>query len=728
MRKFAPLILATVWLAIPAHARVVDIRSGEHEGFTRLVFYIKATDTFEISRIDEGYLLSLSPGITGFNLTRAFDLINRMRIRALVPAEDGKIAIQQACNCHLQEFRLPTGELVVDVVDGVDPDRRPVAAVSAPPWPRNTKVQPQRARLPLIGATSDQSAPSEPQLDPLPDSTVEANVTVSDAPKIDKQELLTQLSRAASQGLIDANVSLPDVSRIAAQTDTVAPTPDPLPSPIVPQQHVRMQTAIEQARADQMGAKTPALANHVCLPDKQFDIARWGTYTQETNAPVVEASNYLGEFDRPDRGQLVSHIRQLIYMTFGLEALQLIENYGTDLGDAETLRMMAEVVEHGEATTPEIWSNQIICNTRSALWAALGQPALPNRINSNAILRSFSELPPHLRAHLAPILARKLLNSGRIDIAVEVRNVAKRTGQTPSGVETMLEINIDLAKNQVDKAEQGLSKTIQTDLSQTQPAISTLIQSKLQRGKGISDSELTLLASVTFEHRGTEAGHKLQRLYIRALFHMSRFAQAFELLDSQNEISLLDEAGQRLLSLGSDADFLTFSLSRSDWGSTSSSTRLKMAVRLENLGFAEHARRMVLSGRDAPDRTAREFLARIAIKQDKPKVALGYLAGLHGDNAETLREAALKLSQGFDASTQTEIVEPSLNGGTNALKSSESAIPEGIRATLWTETPISSIDAQTDLQTYQRILSSSGETRAALTDLLMRFPTISIDR
>jgi hypothetical protein len=134
---------------------------------------------------------------------------------------------------------------------------------------------------------------------------------------------------------------------------------------------------------------------------------------------------------------------------------------------------------------------------------------------------------------------------------------------------------------------------------------------------------------------------------------------------------------------------------------------------------------MALSGKDAPDRPTREFLAKVAVRQGKPKVALGYLAGLHGDNAETLRETALKLSQGNDGSTEAGIGNSSSNGGSSALNSPDSAIPEGIRAAFWAETPVSSTNAQTDLQTYQRILSSSSETRAALNDLLVRFPKIS---
>ncbi|WP_424939079.1 hypothetical protein [Aliiroseovarius sp. S253] len=729
MRSWVQHLAAIFLLALPAQARDISVRSGEHAGFTRLVFYTKATDTIEVSNTDEGYLLSLSPNVTSFNLSRAFDLINRSRVHALIPKEAGKIAIQQGCDCHLTDFRLPTGELVIDIVDGPDPKAGTSVETISSSLPRAINVEQQRASLPLLSATANQSELADNQDKPSDDSIQEMLNSTVEAPKLNKQELLRQLSRAASQGLVDANITPSGHSQIALPAATEEPTPiRPSPSH-TPDQHVRMQTAIELAQASQSSASVTTDANHACLPDEQFDIARWGAYMPEFNAPLFESSNYLGEFDRPDKALLVSHIRQKIYMTFGLEALQLMGNYVDNLGDGSVLRMMAEVVEYGEAKSHAHWDSQLICNTRGALWASLAQPTLQGRINTNAVLRSFSELPLHLRAHLAPGLARKLLDAGRVEAAVQIRNMATRSGRIPSGEEAILQAEIDLTKGETDKAEQELADTIQTVLTQTQPAISTLIESKLQNGKGISDNELSLLASVAFEHKGSTEGDRMQRLQIRALFHMGRFTPAFDLLDRStpvvNHDELLNDAGSYLVSLGSDAEFLTYSLTRRDWGTISANVKLEMAERLSELGFHEHARRHVLSGNAPPSRTAREFLAKVAVVQNKPKVALGYLAGLDSDNANFLRKAAVNQSGNPDSQSASAMQATSYASDVRSnLDTPEHSLPATVQKLLASETPTSTVSIQSDLKTYQSILDHSSETRTALSDLLGIIPTI----
>lgn len=728
MRNQTFLFAAICLMSMPALARDVAVRSGEHEAFTRLVFYLKPADKFEISKTKEGYLLSLSPDVTGYNLSRAFDLIGRTRVRTLTPTKSGALDIQKGCDCHIKELRLSTGELVLDIVDGPDPNNIPSTTSRSFPVPRTMNVDQQRATLPLLNAAAEQSEMIDNQDKPSGASATENSGTVSETPQLDKQELLSQLSRAASQGLIDANINPPDILRNADPADTTEPTLETKLIPHSPEHQVRMQTAVEQARADHFGGGEPASTSQPCLPDQQFDIARWGVYTSEVNAPVFESSNFLGEFDRPDMDRLVSHIRQKIYMTFGLEALQLMENYGDDMGDGAVLRMMAEVVEFGEAKSHADWDSQLTCNTRGAMWAALAQPTIEDKINTKAILRSFSELPPHLRSHLAPILARKFLNSGRVGTAVEIRNIATRSALAPSGAASVMDADIDIAEGKVEKGEQRLTDMIQEDHSQTQPAILALIKSKLQNDRGISDHELTLLASVAFEHKESRAGDELRQLHIRALFHMGRFAQAFELLDNPPNGSIqakhLDDAGSYLVSLGSDAEFLIYLLTRTDWGTTSAEVRLMMAERLRTLGFPEHARRLVLSGDDTPSRTAREFLAEVALAQDKPKVALGYLTGLTSDNASSLRKIALDKSINPDGNSLPSSPANNPSDVWHKLNNSDHPIPAEVQKILTLETSPFMGDSQTRLQTYQGILDGSSETRTALNELLNIFPSI----
>ncbi|NDW53214.1 hypothetical protein [Aliiroseovarius sp. PrR006] len=726
MTSWTSLMVAMCFTALPAQARDIAVRSGEHDGFTRLVFYTQSNDTVDISHANDGYLLTLTSGGIDFDILRAFDLIDRSRVGDLVFAGDGKLVIRQACDCHLKNVRLPSGELVIDIIDGPDPTRHSDASPKPPPTQPIVDVAQRRASLPLFNPPAEPTESVEEQEEVVDKSAVETADLIDETPKVDRQALLAQLSRAASQGLIDANIDPPDISPKVVPAEAEAKTPEPPPITHVPEEHVRMQTAVEQARTDGARSDGRTSASHACLPDEQFDIARWGDYASGNNAPVVETSSYLGEFDRPDKDRLVAHIRQNIYMTFGLEALQLLDSYDANLGDGAVLRMMAEVVEYGEAKSHAVWAPQLVCNTRGALWATLAQPALQGRVDTNAVLRSFSELPPHLRTHLGPALARKFLNSGRIETAIEIRNIAARSGRPPTGDEAILDAKINFAVGQKEQAEQELTDTIQSTLTQTQPAISALIESKLHSGTGISDNELSLLTSVAFEHQRSKEGDALHRLQIRALLHMGRFAPAFELIDGLADPgSLLEDAGRYLVALGSDAEFLTYSLTRSDWGRVSAAVRLEMAKRQSALGFHEHARRHVLSGDDTPTRSEREFLAELALLQSKPKVALGYLAGLSSSDANLLREKANEMSTIPIAEASPGQATGSSSDILRKLDTAEHPIPEPVQMVLASATPASAVSIETDLTTYQGILDGSSETRAALSELLNIIPTIN---
>ncbi|SMR70686.1 hypothetical protein SAMN04488030_0298 [Aliiroseovarius halocynthiae] len=722
-----PLLLAVVWfMALPAQARNIAVRSGEHKGFTRLVIYTKPSDTYVVEDTGGGYLLSITSDPGDFNLSRAFELIDRDRIKDLTVIETGTLAIHQGCDCHIKEFRLPTGQLVLDIVDGPDPNGSHAQAALQHIGNGRLDASKLRASLPLFTAPISHE---EPISDDRTETTAQNHKGTQLVPSqnhsaIDGRALLEQLSQAASQGLVDADIELPEIKEIVAPlpSETAIDTAPQLPT--TPDQHVRMQTAIDQARSDQNGGREIASTEQACLPDEQFDIASWGIYKSETDAPVFETSNYLGEFDQPDADLLVSHIRRMIYLTLGLEALQLIDSYGDDLPDAGILRMMAEVIENGEASSFTIWSPQIMCNTRGALWSALAQPKLPDRVNIQAVLRSFSELPPHLRKYLAPTLARKFLNASRVETAIEIRNIAKRSIRAVPDDTTVLDADISLAQGLSDQAHQELSDTIQSSLSETKPAIAALIQSKLQTGDGISDTELSLLASIAFEYKGNEEGPELQRLHIRSLFHMGRFSQAFSLMDLSSKgtptPSLLADAARYLVSVGSDAEFLTHGLTREDWDTLPAKPKLAMAHRMKSLGFTEQARRLVLSNDDVPNRATREFLAEIALEQNKPNVAIGYLSGLNNESASSLRRIAM----GRTAATAVTTVGRTQNMQYN-LNLSGSAVSKEIQTLLSTTPEISETDAGTDLQTYQNILDSSGETRAALDELLSIVPAIT---
>jgi hypothetical protein len=135
----------------------VQVRSGNHAQFARLVFVYPDRRAWSLLPTETGYRLKIERA-AGFGLSGVFDLIPRNRIAALEDQTDGAVAIEVACACHADVIELPGRGLVLDIRDGPAPPGNPFellrdAAVE-------TAVSRSDAPLPdLIGVAEPQLAP-----------------------------------------------------------------------------------------------------------------------------------------------------------------------------------------------------------------------------------------------------------------------------------------------------------------------------------------------------------------------------------------------------------------------------------------------------------------------------------------------------------------------------------------------------------------------------------------
>lgn len=109
------LSIAASAAAQTAAAQTVNVRSGEHGTFTRLVFDLPDETEWSLNpQRDDAYVLSF--GRTGWavDLSRAFDRIDRSRVARLQRGADG-VTISLACNCKADGFIFQNRMLVVDI-------------------------------------------------------------------------------------------------------------------------------------------------------------------------------------------------------------------------------------------------------------------------------------------------------------------------------------------------------------------------------------------------------------------------------------------------------------------------------------------------------------------------------------------------------------------------------------------------------------------------------------
>ena len=165
------------------------VRSGEHEGFTRLVFADEPGRAWDVRRSAPGRVdVDFSDGAPELDVGEVFDRIARRRISG-IRAVEGTLGLTLACDCPVEVSQIPTGHIVIDVRDG-------------PPLPKPWDPVLASVTLPLV-------------LPPIPMS-IRAPTPPGDAlPAIDRKQI--------------AEVGPPQVRRHASGPVSLIPDPPDMP-------------------------------------------------------------------------------------------------------------------------------------------------------------------------------------------------------------------------------------------------------------------------------------------------------------------------------------------------------------------------------------------------------------------------------------------------------------------------------------------------------------------
>ncbi len=671
-----------------AVAQAVSVTSGEHPTFTRLVLAVGTDAQWNVRRVEGGVEFRLENAVRGYDLDRAFDLIPRNRIRRIEDRGEGHLFVAFECDCHAGPFDVGGGYVALDIHDGPAPPEfaafnRPLSKPAEPrvvlgesaapnaipssgvvrhsrPGPRLVlPILPDRPDVTTAMQAPNATAIRTPEKAPF-EATAELPAIVEPAPpeprstraRDTESALLDQISRAASQGLLEADLPSPNEQ---TPSPPPQPSPDPPLAPVREGGHVSIITSVDDATREAETSRTDD--GNSCYPDRYFQVSDWGAPL--TNGADIGRfrSDIIGEFDEADGAGVTALVRHYIYITFGAEALVVLERYADDIERPDILTFMAEIMDDGRARAAVEVIPQMACDGLVSLWAAAAQPALYKyqTINGEAIRRTFLELPPHLRRHLGPTLAAKFLALGDTVTADTLQSATARVFETPTANLGLLEARRDLADGRPDAAQSKLDDILPRADDLLPDALIERVEAALAHGDPVPDDLIRLVESVGFEHRGTETGAALALAEIRALASAARYAEAFQRLEGARSdgtatgkvaIDLSREVFALLVIDPSDEEFLSRAVSRIDEAATlPAKLRRAIARRFLDLGFPAPAR-SVLDGAGAlPEAEDRMIYARIALAQSKPNVAVGYLAGLGSREAMNLRAAAMSMAR-----------------------------------------------------------------------------------
>ncbi len=698
--------LATVFNLIP-RARISDLRDL---GDGRLFFAIDCdchSDAF-VFRSGE-IVLDI---INGTAPTADWPFEARLDAETPAPEPDPQVATAEPAAEPAQPASPEAPEPAAQPTEPATPAAEPVPApppdtaqphVMMPPPATEPAPQPvmpvqDRGGLPLTTASRESEAGLHfgPLRELVPSATPDSGsespaITAANNQRVQDTQtaLLEQIARAAAQGLLDADMGRIEAG-VAQATRTPAPSAEPeapyATLPITEDGHISVETGADRAAAaagQRIGKTDDGTA---CLDPSLFDAASWGEPLDEGINFGAHRAQIVGEFDQPQPEGMTDLTRYYIYLSFGAEARALIQRYPDVVQHPAVLYVMADVMDNKEAAAAPSLVKQMACSGATALWATLAQPKLlPSQsINKPAVTLTFSALPAHLRRHLGPRLAEKFLAMGDQETADIIR---RAFGRAVAPDDTSLELvnaEFDVADGRVDSALNRLDTVVANDDSNLPEALLRRVNTTLDSGAAVPEQTLTLLESLVFELRGTEIGAQLVDANIRARGSVRYYETAFNLLRdavAQGEVSDARAVELRQILFGqlaknsSDASFLRRISGHMDQVvKMPAANRREIAQRFLDLNLPDPARQVLAgTGASVPDEADRLLYALAALLDSRPDVAIGYLAGLHGDEAESLRAQALAHAGDYAAATTKY----------ESLGNTEAALHNAWRGGLW---------------------------------------------
>lgn len=664
MRSVRILLTALGLLQANAAFSEVTVRSGAHDGFSRLVFDVPpGTDWVHETR-EQKSVLTLRNRSDGFDLSRAFERIDRTHIQAL-SADASTVNIEFACDCTAKATLVDGTLIVIDV--------RPTGEIGSEPrlfalgedvsanqaklrFPSLAKPEPKRAAEPL---TERASAP-RPELltSNLQDAKPPQETDVRSLHQA-QEKLAEHIGMAATRGVLQPSGSRIDLSSTNRQPQIDVRVFDSSRDEVNLEGNnapvggnLRISASSDVPGAFEQSLQESTNLGVRCIAPSEVAIETWASSEQFGPAVSHLRSRLFSERDVLDRKVAIQLAKTYLHFGFGPEAKEILDMDAELASDTQVLRDMAEIMEFGSLAQGSYLRHFVDCNSDVALWAQLASPKLSSSqsINTKAALRALSALPWHLRKILAPALSQKLLAYGDRDAAAAALRGLERTSNAPSPDAELARASIELEAGQTEAAQRRLQGVVTSNAQQSAEALIKYVDTQFDADVEIEDDIATLVEAYAVEMRDDPLGDALRRAHVLALAKSDQFADAFEelerlsfVIDADTSSDLRSSVLSLLAQNADDATFLqlAFANGTANRQKIERRARFKVSERLSQLGFHAEAEAMLPDTTERPLTTQQRLLrAKIALGMSRPEEALAGLARIDGPEADALRARA----------------------------------------------------------------------------------------
>jgi len=630
------LSLFLVALSTAAVAQSLRVRSGEHDGFTRLVVQMPAGTAWNLRQQRNGAELDVALEDAVFDTRSVFDRLSERRLIAITQAKPGEpLTLAFGCDCVATAFLHRATMIVIDIAPGqfVPPPTVDLTQVNVPEPPE------------------EKSDPAIPLALPLLEFSRRDLET----------QLMSRILQGADRDVVDLHLS--DVG--PRQTNVIGPVrvQESLTD------NLQVSSVLDELRG--LGGLTETLLNPQppCISDAQLDFASWSDGQPLDQQVARLRTDLFGEFDRVQPERAVALAKTYAFHGFGAEAVQVIDLLSEHSPSADQIAAIAHVVDGRSIPAPNPFAGQQRCAGDAALWAVLTEQTLQTDAELNAIEQSFAALPPHLRRLFGPDLAEILVEADRLEASRRVLRSTERVDEFGNTATVMAQASIADAEGDEARAETLLAdaSTAPDAAEVSALALARLVEKRWSDRGAMSQQDLDLAAAYSVELRKSDLGPMMKRAHALALGLNQDFEAALALIRSAPDDKDWRRTHDQILRLMAErADDIVFlahvlNLPAKARDDLSIETAISVSDRLVDLGFAQQAFTLANRSSDTIRRADRARLrARAVMLNGRPREALLQVSDDQSDAGREIRAQALIQAKDFEAAAAAlqELGEP----------------------------------------------------------------------
>lgn len=534
--KLLKLIGLICTFASPIWANDVLVSISQQSEVTRLVLTFENRPDW-VSDDTTGQLsLVFNSNSEGISFSIDDNFFSGRRIKAITPdPKRNSISIELACDCSAQVYPYGDESLIVEIRDEFG-----IAAIqNTMPFSPNQPITPKNpsdsgainpatdhplnrnSSDPLKLETGFDIPPQIPQpslkLDQIELGLIETlGFTIQSNDVNPAVEYLSrELSRAAALGLVEPGT---DPTQTRQNNQSAEAT-----SNLIDRSNISVVTSFDRDILAEQNARAPTDLGTICISDTSVDLTKWGNTSDISTLGLLRRDAYSENGDiNPEGAHAIA--RYYIALGFGAEASSAA-TFMPPGKPKDLILALAQIVDYGFSSSP-ILDGQIFCDGKVALWAALARPIEKSNspVSVDSILKTFSALPAHQRAHLGPVLAERLREIGLKDAARNAVNAIARGG-LQSNESELVTARMALDGTRPSTARETLVKiSTGTDVTAAQ-ALLELLEDAERRQMAPNPNWVDDAPSLARATEGTDIAAKINIAGLKGLIALGHFDQ-----------------------------------------------------------------------------------------------------------------------------------------------------------------------------------------------------------